>query len=104
MSRREQIETMLKDDPSDVFLRYALGMELKKAGEVEAAVAKMHELTLEAKPHVPAFFMAAQYQAELGEVESSREYLRHGIEHAREQGDLHAASEMREFLQTLGEM
>ncbi len=30
MSRREQIEAMLRDEPNDLFLRYGLAMEYRK--------------------------------------------------------------------------
>ena len=32
-TRREKIEVMLADDPSDVFLRYSLALELEKEGQ-----------------------------------------------------------------------
>jgi len=35
-SRREKIEAMLADDPSDTFLRYSLAMELDKENEHDA--------------------------------------------------------------------
>ncbi len=104
MSRREKIEAMLVDEPNDIFLRYALAMELKKEDQLDSAIAKMIELTKESPPHVPAFFMAAQYRAEEGEITAARTLLRDGIDVAREQGDLHAASEMSELLQTLGDL
>lgn len=104
MSRREKIEALLVEDPNDVFLQYALAMEFKSEGDVDTAAAKMEELTKLNPPHVPAYFMAAQYQAEAGETDDARTLLREGIGEARKQGDHHAAGEMSEFLQMLGEM
>ncbi len=104
MSRREKIEAMLAEDPNDTFLRYALAMEYKSEGSPDVAAQKMTELTKDVPPHVPAFFMAGQYLAELGEVEQARTILRDGIEEARKQNDHHAAAEMSEFLQMLGDM
>ena len=43
-SRREKIESMLKDDPDDVFLRYSLALELEAAGEWEAGIDVLQEL------------------------------------------------------------
>lgn len=103
-SRREKIEAMLADEPDDAFLRYSLAMELEKEGETEQSLALLEKLTRDDPPHVPAFFMAAQSLARQDRIAEARTYLRDGIEHARQQGDTHAAGEMSEFLQSLGEL
>jgi predicted Zn-dependent protease len=104
MSRREKIEAMLAEDPSDTFLRYSLAMELDKEGDHGASLARFAELTRDDPPYVPAFFMAGQEMARLGRVEEARSVLRDGIVAARSQGDAHAAGEMSEFLASLGEL
>jgi hypothetical protein len=102
MTRREKIEAMLADEPGDVFLRYSLAMELDKEGNHDASLARFSELTCDAPPYVPAFFMAAQQLARLERVNEARTFLREGIEAARAQGNAHAAGEMSEFLASLG--
>jgi thioredoxin-like negative regulator of GroEL len=102
MTRREKIEAMLAEDPSDVFLRYSLAMELDKEGNHEASLTKFAELMRDDPPYVPAFFMAAQQLVRLGRQDEARSMLRNGIAAARSQGDLHAASEMNDFLSSLG--
>ena len=104
MTRREKLEAMLADDPSDTFLRYGLAMELDKEGAHDASLEHLAGLTKDPTPYVPAFFMAAQQLARLERVNEAREYLRAGIEEARRQGDLHAAGEMSEFLASLGRL
>ena len=104
MSRREKIESMLADDPTDTFLRYSLAMELDKEGDHTTSLEKLAELAADDPPYVPAFFMAAQQLARLGRVEDARTRLRDGIEQARAQGDTHAAGEMSEMLASLGEL
>lgn len=101
-TRREKIEAMLADDPTDTFLRYSLAMELDKVGENNTSLAKLGELASEEPPYVPAFFMAGQQLVRLGRVNEARTILRHGIEVARTQGNAHAAGEMSEFLASLG--
>ena len=59
-TRREKIEQMLVDDPTDTFLRYSLAMELDKEGEHESSLEKFRELSADEPPYIPAFFMAAQ--------------------------------------------
>lgn len=103
MNRREKIESMLADDPTDTFLRYSLAMELRGEGDHEGSLQRLDELTRDEPPYVPAFFMAAQQLAELDRVDEARQYLRHGIDQARRQGDTHAAAEMSELLADLGD-
>lgn len=102
MSRREKIEALLADDPTDSFLRYSLAMELDKEGDHDASLTRFAELTRDDPPYVAAFFMAGQQLARLERVNDARAYLRDGIEAARAQGDAHAAGEMSEFLASLG--
>ncbi len=103
MNRKEKIEAMLADTPGDLFLRYSLAMELRQEGNHEQSLEKLGELTREATPYVPAFFMAAQQLADLERVDEARTFLRDGIEQAQAQGDSHAAAEMSEFLGMLGQ-
>lgn len=103
-SRRNRIEAMLADDPQDDFLRYSLAMEMRKESDHESSLTKLTELTRQAKPYVPAFFMAGQQLVELERIVEARSFLRDGIEEARSQNDLHAASEMSELLSQLGEL
>lgn len=103
-SRREKIEAMLEDDPTDTFLRYSLAMELDKEGENDLSLEKLNELTKDTPPYVPAFFMAGQQLVRLDRVNEARAILRDGIEQARSQNDSHAAGEMSEFLASLGSL
>jgi hypothetical protein len=101
-SRREKIEAMLAEEPGDTFLRYSLAMELEKARDYEGSLALFRGLMTERPPYVPAFFRAGQQLASIGRINESRAALRDGIEHARTQGETHAAGEMSEFLASLG--
>jgi tetratricopeptide (TPR) repeat protein len=103
-TRREKIEAMLVDDPSDTFLRYSLAMELEKEGDNDASLERFAELARDTPPYVPAFFMAGQQLTKLGRIEEARTVLRDGIEEARIQGNAHAAGEMSEFLASLGSL
>lgn len=104
MSRREQIETLLKDEPQDTFLRYSLAMELRSEGDHESSIARLTELTKDSPPYVPAFFMAAQQFVDLDQLDEARQMLRTGIEQARSQNDSHAAAEMADYLSMIGDL
>ena len=101
-SRRQKIEAMLADDPGDVFLRYSLALEMEQAGESDAAIEILRELSEAATPYVPAFHMAGRHLAARQRIGEARQFLRDGIEAARAQGHAHAAGEMAELLASLG--
>jgi hypothetical protein len=101
MSRREQLETMLADSPNDTFLRYALAMELDSDEEHERSLELHQGLIADEPPYVPSFFMSGQQLVRLDRIEEARHLLTQGIVVAQSQGDLHAAGEMREFLDSL---
>ena len=104
MSRRAEIEKMLESEPGDLFLQYALAMEWESEGEVEKSADIHRQLMQRQPPHVPSFFRVGQQLARQGDADGSRAVLRAGIETARSQGDHHAAAEMSELLQQLGEL
>ena len=97
-SRREKIEALLANDPTDTFLRYSLAMELDKEGKNERSLTALRELIADQPPYVPAYFMAGQQLARLDRSDEACGVLREGIDQARSQGETHAAGEMREFL------
>jgi hypothetical protein len=102
MSRREQIESMLADNPQDTFLRYALAMELANDDDESQRCLELHHGLMQNEiPYVPSFFMAGQQYARLDRIDEAKDILSQGIAHAETQGDLHAAAEMREFLGSL---
>lgn len=105
MSRREQIEQMLSENPKDTFLRYALAMELGNdecnEEEHERAIQMHRSLMADDPPYVPAFFMLGQQLTRMERIDEARTALKDGIEQARAQNDMHAAGEMSEFLQSL---
>jgi len=100
--RRRKIESMLADDPDDVFLRYSLALEMEADGDWEAGLDILEALSRGTPPYVPAFQMAAQHLVKRGRGEEARACLREGIEAARAQGLAHAAGEMSELLMSLG--
>lgn len=101
-NRRARIEAMLQDDPSDVFLRYSLALELEAAGETDRGIEILAALAAETPPYVPAFHMAGRHLAARGRHDEARSFLREGIEEARRQGQDHAAGEMAGLLMELG--
>src|SRR5438045_2992715 len=103
-SRREKIEAMLKEEPQDQFLRYSLACEYDNEDRTDESLAIFQGLIADQPPHVHSFLRGAQLLVKLDRIADARAMLREGIEVARQQGELHAASEMGELLVSLGEM
>jgi tetratricopeptide (TPR) repeat protein len=97
-TRRQQIEEMLREDPGDAFLRYALALEHASAGDTPAAVAELRRLLEVTPEYVPAYLQLGQLLLRLDDVVAARECLRKGVTVARLAGDTHAAEEMQALL------
>jgi hypothetical protein len=96
----DQIEALLADDPSDVFLRYGLAMEYVSAGDDATAADQLMRLADDAA-YVPAFLQAGQVLARLNRIDEACRVLRRGVAAARQQRDAHAEGEMAGLLASL---
>ena len=101
-SRKEQIQAMLADDPTDPFLHYGLAMEYVSDGADEEAVRCLRELFKVAPEYVPAYLQGGQALARLGRPQEAREIWQRGIAVAQKLGDEHAWQEMQGFVDSLG--
>ncbi len=101
MSRLNQIQQMLADEPADPFLHYALGMEHVKLGDTEAALTQFAAMNAEFPNHVAAWHQRGRLLAERGDEALATEVLQQGIAVAHRTGDSHAAGEMQGLLDQL---
>lgn len=102
MSRKDQIEELLQDDPENSFLRYGLAMEYVSVGDDAQAVLAFQEVIRRDADYVPAYLQAGRALIRMGRDDEAKEVLRQGISVAQKVGDAHAAGEMSGFLQSLG--
>ena len=101
MSRREQLEDLLRADPDDVFLHYALALECASAGDAAEAIARLDGVLGRDADYVAAYFQKGQILAREGDLESAAAALRDGVAAARRTGNAHAEGEMTAFLEAL---
>jgi alkylhydroperoxidase/carboxymuconolactone decarboxylase family protein YurZ len=101
MNRLSQLLEMLKDDPDDVFLHYAVACERSKAGDRAASFADFQVLHERFPDYVPAWFRHAQLLAEDGLSTEARRIGTIGLQTAQRVGDHHAAGELEQFLELL---
>jgi hypothetical protein len=101
MTRLQQLEAMLSEEPDDVFLLYGLACEEIKQGAQAAGLSRFDDIHSRFPDYVPAWFRHAQILAELGETDAAKQIGQTGLETARRVGDLHAAGELAGFLELL---
>ena len=101
MPRREQLEELLKADPDDVFLHYALAMACAAEGDTAAGLERLQAVIDRDPDYVAAYFQKGKLLAEQGETAEARSVVQRGIAAARRVGDRHAESEMIGFLDLL---
>ena len=102
MSRLDTLLNFLKDDPSDVFTRYAIGLEYVKMNDAKRATTSFEQVIEYDPTYAPAYHQLGLLLVKLKKKDDARAILRRGIEAARQGGDGHAAMEMQETLEELG--
>jgi tetratricopeptide (TPR) repeat protein len=101
VSRLAQLQQMLADEPDDLFLNYALGMEYQKSGDANAALAQFAAMNQRFPDHVAAWHQRGRLLADVGDTPAACEVLKQGISVAERVGDSHAAGEMQGLLELI---
>lgn len=97
MTRIEQLEKFIAEDPSDPFPRYALALEFLHLSAVKAN--EQFAQLLSAYPdYLPTYYPAAHLAAESGDSAKAEKLFLAGIEKARAQGDRKTEAELRQAL------
>jgi tetratricopeptide (TPR) repeat protein len=100
-SRLDKLLEMLKLQPDDPFLLYAVGFELESSGNNEDA-AKYYESIIQKQPdYLPVYYQAGLLFSRMGNPEKGTGLLNKGIELARQQND---KKTLRELMQALEEI
>ena len=97
-TRLEELQMMLLDDPNDLFLGYAIGLELFKMGSVDEAVETIKNLTVLHPDYIPAYFRLGQWYAEQDKMMEAKKVLNQALELSKQQNDSKAGQEIRELL------
>lgn len=101
MTRLEQLQAFLQEEPNDPFLKYAIATEYKSMNELEKALQSFQSL-VEAHPdYVPTYYHLGKTLEELDRNEEAIQVYEKGIQMAIQMKDRHAERELREALQQL---
>ena len=98
--RIHQLEDFIKEDPSDPFNYYALGLEYITKSE-STALAIFKRLVQEHKDYVPTYYQLAKLYEQLGQRDNALQIYHEGIVIARQQNDLKTLRELSAGLETL---
>jgi hypothetical protein len=101
-TRIELLQGFIAQRPEDPFPRYALALEHKNAGELDAAWETFRMLMDEHRDYVPAYLHAGHTLLALGRASEARAVFESGIAASGRCGDGHARGELEAALAQLG--
>ena len=85
--RQEQLRKLLERTPDDAFLVYAMALEQRKAGELDAALATLGRVTVLDPKYAYAHFQRGQIYEGRDDAASARAAYAAGVEAAKLAGD-----------------
>ena len=81
--RINELKNLLKDDPGDSFLHYALGLEYVKTGDSKMALERFEMLIREYPDYLPVYYQAAHLYLENNDRTQAEKTFNNGIALAR---------------------
>ncbi len=100
-NRLTQLLDLLKEQPKDSFLFFAVAKEHEKAGNYKEALHWYDQLTTLDPEYTGTYFHLGKLQETLGDLHAARHAFEAGIAVCRKAGDLHALSELQGALMNL---
>jgi hypothetical protein len=102
MSKRLALfDKLITDGSADPFHHYGRAMELRSLGRKEEALAAFEAVFARFASYVPSYLMAAQVAHELQRPDHARQIAQAGILVAQSEGNDHALSELKSFVDAL---
>jgi tetratricopeptide (TPR) repeat protein len=101
MSRLIQLQEMLKDDPQDPFLRYAIAIEHAAAGDRKEAIAGIEKLLADKPDYLGAYYQLGQLYEQEELAEKAITIYSRGITLAQQQRNRKTLGELRSALDLL---
>ena len=94
---------MLKEEPNDSFLNYALALEYGKSEEWEKAIELIENLLKRDEKYLGAYYQLGKYQELTGQHNKAADTYRKGVSIAQELKNNKAMGELKEALWMLEE-
>lgn len=98
MSRLEELHSFLKENPSDPFLKFAIGQEHLKAGELEKSREVLENLIKEHPDYVASYYHLGKILEKMDQKDLVQSMYEEGIKVAQRVGDGHTQGELMQAL------
>jgi predicted Zn-dependent protease len=98
LSRLQQIENMLKDEPDDSFLNYSLALEYVKINELKKAIEIIETLLKKDENYLGAYYQLGKLYEETQQPDKAITAYKKGITIAQQQTNKKAVSELNQAL------
>jgi len=98
MSRLSQIEEMLKTEPNDSFLNYALALEFAKANDVHKAIELIENVLLREENYLGAYYQLGKFYEQIQDLPKAIATYTKGIVIAKSIKNNKALGELNEAL------
>lgn len=96
MSRLEQIQQMLTEDPNDPFLHYAFALELENAAKLSEAIDKLQTMSIDFPDYLPLYYKLGKCYEVNGQTENAILIYNKGIDLAKRLNDQKTLQELKE--------
>lgn len=97
-NRSQQILEMLKDEPNDSFLNYALAIEYAKSGDVKKAIEIIEILLIREANYLGAYYQLGKYYEQIEQPDIAAAIYNKGIVIAKQQKNKKTEGELNEAL------
>lgn len=98
LSRLEQLLEMLKSEPEDSFLNYALALEYANLNQLNKAIEIIEEVLKKDKNYLGAYYQLGQLYEQVSNTEKAIQTYNNGIQIAKEQKNNKTLSELNQAL------
>lgn len=98
MSRLSQIQEMLKNEPNDSFLNYALALEYGKLENVKKAIELIEALLVRDEEYLGAYYQLGKYYEQIENPEMAISTYKKGVSLAQKKKNNKALGELNEAL------
>jgi tetratricopeptide (TPR) repeat protein len=99
--RLQQIQQMLKDEPNDSFLNYALAIEYAGSGDVKKAIEIIESLLIRDENYLGAYYQLGKYYEETEQPQAAITIYNKGVIIAKQQKNNKTFGELNEALMML---
>ncbi len=96
-TRLEQLRGMLGEEPDDAFIRYAIALELKRAGQMEEAAGDLEALLKADPKYIACYYQLALILIDLGRADEAMHVCEAGSLQCLTTGDRKARAELLEL-------